>query len=140
MNIFICNIYDPRREDFCDVFFKNINDKEKRKEFKKIFDAYISDSKVNIGDPKPTSKFSKEELLSKNIVGLYAKDGTKSSIFKLFSNVDDDIFVKKSKKKKNSKEVCSYNDIEFLNNDVSENSNIKNIVEEGVDIDINYIL
>lgn len=137
--IFICNIYDPRKDDFGDVFFKNINNKEKRKELKKIFDSYIS--KVKIGDPQPTSKLSKEELLNRNIVGLYTNNNTDSTIFNLFSNVDyNEITDKKGKRKKNSREAYSNDDTEFLNDDISENLNVKNIAEEGVNLDINYIL
>lgn len=135
--IFVCNIYDPRREDFCDNFFKNVK-KEKQNELKKIFDSYIK--QVEIGDPKPTHKFSKEELLQRNIVGLYTKSDTAKSVFNLFSNdlYDDSNINKKKKKKKNSKEINESFGQEIISDeDIVENLDFKNISEE-IGIDVNY--
>lgn len=130
--IFVCNLYDPRRDDFYDVFLGNIKDEKKREELKKIFSEYLS--KVVIGDPKPT-KLSKEELLSKNIVGLYTSDETLLNVFNLFSdNLTSS--SRKKKKKFRSDDLYEKENFEFEDDDPYRN----NINYENIETDIDYTL
>lgn len=130
--IFVCNLYDPRRDDFYDVFLGNIKDEKKREELKKIFSEYLS--KVVIGDPKPT-KLSKEELLSKNIVGLYTSDETLLNIFNLFS----DNLTSTSRRRK--KKIKSDDPYEKENFRFEEDDPFRNNLEyENIETDIDYTL
>lgn len=130
--IFVCNLYDPRRDDFYDVFLGNIKDEKKREELKKIFSEYLS--KVVIGDPKPT-KLSKEELLSKNIVGLYTSDETLLNIFNLFS--DNLTSTSRRKKKKyRSDDLYGKENFEFEDEESYKNS----LYSENIETDIDYTL
>ena len=66
MKKFITNLYNPKLPDFYEKIIKN---KQKFSYIKKIIDECLSE--IEIGDPRPTEKYSKEELLKRNIVGIW---------------------------------------------------------------------
>lgn len=97
-NIFICNIYDPRKKDFEKNFFK-AKESPFLENYKKIFFENLK--KVTIGDPKPTKKMSVEKLKEKNIVGLYT---TEQTSYNFFSSVVTNPLENNNKKRKKMRE------------------------------------